>query len=93
MIENNDSAKGRIPKSLLEKFAVHKQPLRGKCPESTMACGYHRIGLIPVMSVLDNGAAGCICRDICIDCGKRFDGPNHGGFILIDQPSKIGGCA
>jgi len=55
-----------------------------------MLCGWHRVGLVPVASMLDGGAAGDVCQEICIDCGKRFFGVKSTGYILKDQPRKIG---
>ena len=78
-----------IDRKILFEESFHRHPKKGKCKESTMLCGYHRVGLIPVMSTLDNGAAGNICQEICIDCGKRFFGLNATGFVLVDQPSGI----
>lgn len=78
-----------VGQDILFENSFHRHPKKGKCAKSTMACGYHRVGLVPVMSTLDNGSAGNICQEICIDCGKRFFGINASGFVLVDQPKGV----
>lgn len=72
----------------LEEIALHKSPKKGKCENSCFANGNHRVGLIPLVSVLDNGAAGDVAIDICLECGKPF--PKKSWFVLKNQPRTIG---
>lgn len=88
--ENSISKNIGLPAEKLDLIAFNKYPRRGKCPKSTMMCGWHRVGSVPVYSVLDNGAPGCIVQEICLDCGKRFFGLNDSGFVILDQPRRIG---
>lgn len=80
-----------LPQDVLFENSFNRHPKKGKCPKSTMLCGWHRVGLIPIASSLDGGAPGDYCQEICIDCGKRFFGLNSTGFVLKDQPRSIGG--
>lgn len=72
----------------LEDFAVYKYPRDGKCPKSCFADGAHRVGTIPVMSLLDGGASGDSMREICLECEKVFDQPRW--FLLKNQPNRLG---
>jgi hypothetical protein len=69
-----------------ENYAIWKHPRKGKCPKSPFAIGYHRVGCFPIMSLLDGGASGDSCREICLECGKWF---KDGWFKVIKQPNKL----
>jgi len=70
----------------LEKYAIgDKYPKKGKCKKSVFMNGYHRVGTIPFMSLLDGGLSGESCRDICLDCGKAF---KQTWFNAKAQPNK-----
>lgn len=60
---------------------------RGKCPNSPFYDGWHRIGVIPMMSVLDGGLAGDSAYEMCLHCGKVFKG--MGRFYPKKQPNII----
>ncbi len=79
-----------IPQDVLFEESFNRHPKKGNCPTSTMADGWHRVGLVPVASMVDGGSPGDICQEICIDCGKRFFGIGSTGFVLKDQPRKFG---
>jgi hypothetical protein len=51
-------------------------PIPGKC----RANGWHRGGIVPMMSLLDGGAAGDSCREVCFECGYVFK--NRRWFVL-----------
>jgi len=70
----------------MEKYAIHKFPVKGKCSKPALK-GHHRCGMVPVYSVIDNGAPGDICRTFCLECGKAFE---KSCFVLRDQPARIG---
>lgn len=70
-----------------EEYAISKHPKSGKCEKSCFANGWHRVGTVPVFSVLDNGIAGCVTKEICLECGKFFDKARM--FMLRDQPSRL----
>lgn len=70
----------------LEKYAINKYPLEGKCKHSCFANGNHRAGTVPIMSLLDGGAPGYVCAVICLECEKRF---KQTWFVLRNQPRKI----
>jgi hypothetical protein len=70
-----------------EEFAVSKFHKSGKCANSVFTDGGHRVGMIPVRSVLDGGAPGDVCQEYCLECGKSFSGKC---FVLRDQPSRVG---
>lgn len=72
----------------VEEFAIHKFPRKGKCEKSCFANGIHRVGIVPLYSVLDGGAAGDSAREVCLECGKVFKEPRW--FILKDQPRRFG---
>ena len=57
----------------MEKIATSKYPKKGKCKNTCFANGHHRIGIIDTECVLDGGAAGNICKEICLECGKEFE--------------------
>lgn len=40
------------------------------------------------MSVLDGGLPGDIMREVCLECERWF---KQKGFIVIKQPSTLGG--
>ncbi len=69
-----------------EQSAVRKYPKRGRCPRSCFADGSHRVGLIPVMSVLDGGAPGDVLQEFCLECGAAFE---RRGFVLREQPRTL----
>jgi hypothetical protein len=70
-----------------EEIAIYKHPRSGKCEKSCFAGGDHRVGLVPIASVLDGGASGCSCREICLECEKMFDEPKY--FVLRKQPNRL----
>ncbi len=70
-----------------EKFAHSKYPRNGNCKKSCFANGSHRVGCVPIMSLLDGGASGDSCREICLECGKIFKNPKW--FIIKNQPNKL----
>jgi len=72
---------------LMSELAHSKYPKDGKCKDSCFANGTHRVGNIPVESLLDGGAAGDICYEVCLECGKLF---NNSSFVLKNQPRTIG---
>lgn len=67
-----------------EEYAVRKYPKTGKCNGRN----FHRVGLIPVRSLLDGGLPGDVCNEYCLSCGKHFAGT---AFLPIRQPSVIQG--
>lgn len=67
---------------MLEQFAVKKYAKTGKCGDRP----FHRIGLIPVRSLLDGGLPGDVCDEYCLQCGKHFQGS---AFLPIKQPSSL----
>ena len=71
----------------IENFAVSKYPKNGKCKKSCFKIGYHRIGVIPMMSIIDGGSPGCSCKEVCLECGSVF---KQGMFFPIKQPSLAG---
>ena len=70
---------------LLEEFSIHKSPKNGKCKKSPFKNGNHRVGTIPLESVLDGGLPGDSAQKICLHCGKGFDTC----FIPKNQPSTL----
>lgn len=70
-----------------EDFSINKHPRKGKCPKSVFANRWHRVGTVPIMSILDGGCSGDSAREICLECGKVFDEPKW--FIPIRQPREI----
>lgn len=70
-----------------EQLSINKKPLRGKCKKSCFANGWHRVGTVPVMSLLDGGIPGYVAKEICLECGKVFE--NKQWFIPRDQPRVI----
>lgn len=70
----------------MEDYAVFKKPVRGKCPRSPFASGWHRAGSIPTLSLLDGGLAGDVLTDICLHCGRVI---RRSGFIVRDQPNTL----
>ncbi len=68
-----------------EDFAYRKYSKPGKC---AVHKNWHRVGLIPVSSLLDEGLPGDVCHEYCIDCGKKLGG---GAFLPKLQPNKVGG--
>jgi hypothetical protein len=83
---------------LFEKYAISKYPVKGPCPNPCMAGGYHRVGRIPVLSLMDGASPGDVCREYCLECGQeiwhtdRETGEKYqvGGFVLRNQPSAFG---
>lgn len=66
-------------------FALH--PRRGVCPLTPFANGWHRVGLVPLLSVLDGATPGDLCREMCLHCGRVFP---KGGFVPLAQPNSLG---
>ncbi|MEA3350954.1 MAG: hypothetical protein U9Q82_10060 [Chloroflexota bacterium] len=83
---------------LFEEAAISKYPLPGSCSNPCMAGGYHRVGLVPVYSVLDGALPGDSCMEICLECGERVKRTDEvtgetyyrNGFVPRDQPSSLG---
>ena len=73
--------------SEIEDYAVVRFPKKGKCKASPFVKGAHRVGLIPVLSLLDGGAPGDLCEGICLHCGRDFRGERK--FVLKDQPRNL----
>lgn len=71
-----------------DQFAIHRYPKKGKCEKSCFADGSHRVGLVPVLSVLDGGLPGDSAREICLECERVF---SKSVFYPINQPRVIGG--
>jgi hypothetical protein len=76
--------------SPFEDFAISKYPKRGRCPQSCFADGAHRVGKIPVLSLLDGAASGDVLGEICLECGMVF---GHNGFVPKRQPNRVGGTS
>ena len=72
----------------MEEFAISKFPKFGKCPKSPFMIGWHRVGIIPVISWFDNGSSGDSAREIFLECGRWF---KQRWFIAKKQPDRIGG--
>lgn len=72
----------------LEQYAHRKFPRKGKCEKSCFKNGSHRVGIVPTSSLLDGGVSGDSAKEICLECGKVFEGP--GWFIAKRQPNKLG---
>lgn len=83
-----------IDKSVLliaDELAVSRYAKEGSCSAPAFRFGgFHRVGIVPVMSLLDGGAAGDSCREICLECGRVF---KERWFVLKNQPAKIGDAA
>jgi len=75
-----------MTKFSFEPFAVSKYPKTGKCKNSCFADGSHRVGLIPVLSILDGAISGDSCQEICLECQKVF---NKRMFIVRNQPNQL----
>lgn len=79
-----------LPWTYLDEFGRNKHPKRGKCPKSAFwGGGYHRVGYVPVYSLLDGGAPGDVATLMCMDCGKVFE--KISCFFLRDQPNALKG--
>ena len=72
---------------MYEPFAINKKPRKGRCKHSVFTNGWHRVGTVPVMSILDGGLPGYSAREICLECGKMFDEPRW--FIPREQPRSL----
>lgn len=55
----------------LTRKSVELYPKRGKCKSSCFAGGHHRVGMVKV-SYWDDGLKGWLCREQCVECGKKF---------------------
>lgn len=71
-----------------ESLAIWKRAKKGKCKESPFVNGMHRTGLFETECLLDGGAAGNSCKEICLHCGKIF---KQGWFVIRNQPNKVKG--
>ena len=75
-------------------FAISKWPDKSsQCRKSPFLGGYHRVGSVPIYSVLDDGMPGDISRVICLHCGevmKDDEGYPEGYFHAADQPRTAG---
>jgi hypothetical protein len=76
-----------LASTYLDQFANVRYPKRGKCANSCFADGSHRVGLVPVLSVLDGGLPGDSCVEICLECERVF---KKRVFYPIRQPRMIG---
>lgn len=79
-----------MPNQLFEETAISKYWKRGKCANTVFADGGHRVGMVPVYSVMDGAIAGDSCREICLECECVFDGR---AFVVRPQPNKINAVA
>ena len=70
----------------VEPYAEAKYPQKGTCPKSCFKSGWHRVGIIPVASVVDNGVPGVVCVEVCLECGQVLTGS---GFIIRQQPISL----
>lgn len=84
-----------IPKDSFSQLANLAQMIlwiltnKGKCKNSAYAAGWHRVGAIRAESLLDGAIPGDSLKEICLDCGKRFE-KSIGWFLPLKQPSKLG---
>lgn len=69
-----------------EDLAIWKSPKDGKCKNSPFTNGNHRVGLFDIMCLLDGGASGNSCKEVCLHCGKIF---KNGWFRIISQPNCL----
>lgn len=69
-----------------ENEAIHRLPYGRQCPERGKGLP-HRVGIFPIMSLLDGGLPGDICKGICIHCGKDF--PKLECFVPKNQPRTL----
>lgn len=70
----------------MDAFAVVRYHKKGKCSKSVFADGGHRVGLVPVYSVMDGGLPGDIAKEICLECEKVF---KKRVFYPIAQPATL----
>lgn len=75
-----------LPTTYLDQFAQTRYYRRGKCKKSAFVDGGHRVGLVPVLSVLDGGLPGDSAKEICMDCERVF---KRSVFYPINQPRLI----
>lgn len=66
----------------LEEFAFNLKPRRGRCGDRS----FHRVGFVPIKSLLDGGLPGDVCHSFCVDCSKKLSGT---AFLPIRQPKEI----
>lgn len=79
--------------AVCEAYAESKWPEAGKCSGSPFRDGRHRVGSVPIYSVLDGGMAGDVSRVVCLHCGEVMkDGERSplGYFHPRNQPRDIG---
>lgn len=70
----------------MEDFAIVRYPKKGKCEQSCFANGWHRVGLVPVLSLLDGGLSGDSAQEICLECERMF---SRRVFYPKRQPNKL----
>jgi hypothetical protein len=70
-------------------YELYRTHRHCKCGARDLATGEVIVVAAPVYSVLDGGAPGDTCREICPHCGNVFDEPRM--FRVIDQPCAVGG--
>lgn len=70
----------------LDPFAHSRYPKKGVCHSSCFKNGWHRLGMIPVYSVVDGGLPGDILQEICLECEKPFQ---KKAFLPINQPRSL----
>lgn len=70
----------------LDNFAVTRYHKKGKCSQTVFMDGGHRVGLIPVYSVLDGGLPGDVAQEICLECEKVF---KKRVFYPLSQPAIL----
>jgi hypothetical protein len=76
----------KLPETYLDQFAETRYHKQGKCPSTAFVDGGHRVGLVPVLSVLDGGLPGDIAQEICMDCQRVF---KKSAFYPKGQPKRI----
>lgn len=75
-----------LANTYLDGFAIHRYHKKGKCPKSCFADGGHRVGMVPVLSVLDGGLPGDSAQEICLECEKVF---KRRVFYPRNQPRNL----
>lgn len=76
----------KFANTYLDQFSEHRYPKRGKCKNSCFANGWHRVGMVPVKSVLDGGLPGDSAVEICLECETVF---SRRAFYPKNQPREL----
>lgn len=74
-----------IVASLTEEDAYRVIAVDGGCPDSCYSNGRHKVGIVPLYSLLDGGLPGDICQQVCLQCGRVFGQC----FFPIGQPNRL----